>query len=42
MVLFVSLLTVNWLAIGANLQVLPSVIEGIAGGEATTAETAPA
>jgi hypothetical protein len=42
LVLFVSLFTVNWLAVGASLQALPSVIDGVPGSDDTLAETAPA
>lgn len=42
MVVFVSFLTVNWLAAGANLQKLPAFIEDAPGSDDAVQETAPA
>jgi len=41
-VVFVTILTVNWLAVGANLQALPPFVEDAPGNDGTATETAPA
>ncbi len=41
-VVFVTILTVNWLAVGANLQALPAFVEDVPGSDGTATETAPA
>jgi hypothetical protein len=41
-VVFVTILTVNWLAVGVNLQTLPAFIEDVPGSDDSATETAPA
>lgn len=41
-VLFVSLLTLNWLAVSASLQTLPPLDDGVPAADDAIAETAPA
>jgi hypothetical protein len=41
-VALVTLLTVNWLAVGANLQSLPAFVEDVPGSDDAAAETVPA
>jgi hypothetical protein len=41
-VVFVTILTVNWLAVGANLQALPPFVEDAPGSDDPVPETAPA
>jgi hypothetical protein len=41
-VVFVTILTVNWLAVGANLQTLPAFVEDAPANDGPATETAPA